>query len=183
MQIAQISAPYSMISFKKIWDLYITIKGEMDTWNELGPTFQPIIGKAYLLKRYQIWNWQSSKTQYYLFYRYWYLNGLTTTIQGTIDGATAINIDNVALDVDSRPGITSRPVDNICERGHLTCAPKNLCWACDKQVFNVYKSKSKADSTYVARVTLPGAKLQPFFNNGTTKSGRVRYGLRQCTLE
>merc|ERR1711983_36704 len=100
---------------------------------------------------------------------YWYLKGLTTNLQGSIDGGDAINIADEALDVDSNPGVTSRTADQSCERGYLTCAPKNLCWYCDDQIF-----KSLEPKTYTSRITLPGATLQPFFSNGT--SSKVRFG-------
>jgi len=75
---------------------------------------------------------------------YWTLDALTVTYNTTKE---------VKFDVGSNPGATKQPADQICDRGHLTCAPKNLCWACDNQIFK------KGD----VRLTMPGARLQPVF--------------------
>lgn len=74
------------------------------------------------------------------------------------DAKKTVNVANQPLDVDSRPGVTKNPADNICERGFLTCAPKNLCWACDDQVLKAKQSNSEGVN---ARLTMPGLKLQP----------------------
>jgi len=98
---------------------------------------------------------------------YWTLTQLNATYKGTLEGGAAFNIDE-SLDVSSNPGSTLSPADQICGRGHLTCAPKNLCWACDGQVF---KSEN-------SRLTMPGATLQPIFSgNGTLKeNGSFKFG-------
>jgi len=93
---------------------------------------------------------------------YWTLKSLKSSYTGTINNK-AIAIDE-SLDVDSNPGKTHSPADQICGRGYLTCAPKNLCWACDNQIFKGSKS----------RLTMPGSRLQPVFSNGT--SGTVKFG-------
>lgn len=88
-----------------------------------------------------------------MLFRYWYLTALTLSYSGSYGDS------NQALDVDSRPGVTKNPADNQCERGFLTCAPKNLCWACDKQV--LIAKQSNKDQAVQARLTMPGLKLQP----------------------
>ena len=80
---------------------------------------------------------------------------------GSIDNKTLINI-NKGYDVDSNPGVTSSQADNIFGRGHLTGAPRNLCWFCDKQVF-----KGKDTSS---RLIMPGARLQPVLTGGNSSS-------------
>jgi len=99
---------------------------------------------------------------------YWTLKALTGTYVGSIDDKTPININKV-YDVDSNPGVTSSQADNIFGRGHLTGAPKNLCWFCDKQVF-----KGKDTSS---RLTMPGARLQPVLTGGNSSTTSLfRFG-------
>ena len=86
------------------------------------------------------------------------MKALTGTYVGSIDNKP-FNI-NKGYDVDSNPGVTSSQADNIFGRGHLTGAPKNLCWFCDKQVFKDTSS----------RLTMPGARLQPVFTGGNSTS-------------
>jgi len=100
---------------------------------------------------------------------YWTLKALTGTYVGSIDASTPINI-NKGYDVDSNPGVTSSQADNIFGRGHLTGAPRNLCWFCDKQVFK--------DKDTSSRLTMPGARLQPILtagNSSTTSLPRFGY--------
>jgi len=91
---------------------------------------------------------------------YWALKSLTISYQGQIDDSTPITGTDNPYDVDSNPGKTAKQADNIFGRGYLTGAPKNLCWACDNQVFN-----AKDEST---RLTMPGSRLQPVFGGNAT---------------
>jgi len=108
---------------------------------------------------------------------YWTLKGLTATYKVS-DAGKIIDIQS-EMDVSSNPGATKQPADAICGRGHLTCAPKNLCWACDNQVFK--DTKGTGDKT--SRLTMPGARLQPVISNTTingypafTESASFRFG-------
>merc|ERR1711997_342792 len=92
---------------------------------------------------------------------YWTLKGLTATYKVS-DAGKIIDIQS-EMDVSSNPGASKQPADAICGRGHLTCAPKNLCWACDNQVFK--DTKGTGDKT--SRLTMPGARLQPVISNTT----------------
>jgi len=89
---------------------------------------------------------------------YWALKALSTTYK--LKGATTDV--TTQMDVTSNPGATGKQADQICGRGHLTCAPKNLCWACDNQIV---KDNKKSPTI---RLTMPGAKLQPVISNGTS---------------
>jgi len=102
---------------------------------------------------------------------YWVLKALTANYKGTLDANTPIDIKNEALDVSSNPGTTSSPADAICGRGHLTCAPKNLCWACDVQIF-----KDKKSGGQTSRLTMPGARLQPNLRSNGTSNTSFRFG-------
>lgn len=103
---------------------------------------------------------------------YWTLKALTANYEGSLDASTQIDIKNETLEIgNSNPGATKQPADQICGRGHLTCAPKNLCWACDAQIF---KDKSSAGQT--SRLTMPGARLQPVFSGNGTLNTSFKFG-------
>jgi len=104
---------------------------------------------------------------------YWTLKALTANYKGSLDASTQFDIKDEALDVTSNPGATSKVADQICGRGHLTCAPKNLCWACDAQIF---KDKNSGGQTQTSRLTMPGARLQPVFSGNGTLNTSFKFG-------
>ena len=95
------------------------------------------------------------------------MKALKLSYDGKYGSNTPINVVDEPLDVDSRPGITNSAADVICARGFLTCAPKNLCWACDKQIL---VGKSTSNDGVIGKLTMPGLKLQPMF------SEKARFG-------
>jgi len=103
---------------------------------------------------------------------YWTLKALTANYKGSFDASTPFDIQNEALEIgNSNPGATKQPADVICGRGHLTCAPKNLCWACDAQIF-----KDKISTGQTSRLTMPGARLQPVFSGNGTLNTPFKFG-------
>ena len=105
---------------------------------------------------------------------YWDWSALT--VEGTINGTVITPTGNGDLNVAPVPGYTSSKADINCQRDYTACAPKDLSWTCDNEVFKSKNSYSAAESdTDYVRITFPGLELQPFF--GVNETQTLRYEL------